>query len=467
MRLDFKLPDLAEGMIEGEIVAWLVKPGDVVRAEQPIVEVMTDKATVVIPSPHDGTISELAYAAGDIALVGTSLWIMEVAADVEVTQVATTSVQDGAPSSAEEPAPVEVRGASLGAGAGSVAAAAPAPRVARIPRGAGKAIATPGTRRLARELGVDIAEIVGSGKGGRVTKEDVQAHARDAELGPAADVVAPTTHAMSHGPSHPAAAAATPAPAAARPATPAYSYAPRDATGGDETEERVKLRGLRRAIYETMARSTSTAAHFTYVDEVDCENLVTARGRLKAAAEARGVRMTYLPFIAKATLLALRRFPKMNASMDDAAQEVVLKRYFHLGIAAATPPGLVVPVIKHADQLTLLDLAGHIQGLGERARDGRLRPDELKGSTFTITSLGKLGGLMATPVINHPEVAILGVHQMQKRAVVRGDAIVARTMMNLSLSFDHRVIDGHEGAAFAQEIKRYLEDPELMMLEMA
>ncbi|TNF26913.1 MAG: 2-oxo acid dehydrogenase subunit E2, partial [Deltaproteobacteria bacterium] len=251
------------------------------------------------------------------------------------------------------------------------------------------------------------------------------------------------------------------------PAAPAYSYAPRPAASGEETEERVKLRGLRRAIYETMARSTSTAAHFTYVDEVECDNLVAARSRLKAAAEARGVRMTYLPFIAKATLLALRRFPKMNASMDDAAQEVVLKRYYHLGIAAATPPGLVVPVIKHADQLTLLDLAGHIQDLGHRARDGRLRPDELKGSTFSITSLGKLGGLHATPVINHPEVAILGIHQMQKRAVVRDDAIVIRTMMNLSLSFDHRVIDGHEGAAFAAEIKRYLEDPELMMLEMA
>jgi len=463
MRLDFKLPDLAEGMIEGEIVAWLVKPGDDVRAEQPIVEVMTDKATVVIPSPHDGTVSELAYAAGDIAAVGSTLWVMEVAGDVEVTQVSSGGVQDGAPPVSEEPAPVEARAA--GQGGGVAVAAPPAPKVARIPRGAGKAIATPGTRRLARELGVDIGEVAGTGKNGRVTKEDVQAHAREAELGPAPEVVAaPSAHGIPPMAAAPSAPIPSPAP---RPAAPTYSYEPRPSASGDEVEERVKLRGLRRAIYETMARSTSTAAHFTYVDEVECDNLVAARGRLKAAAEARGVRMTYLPFIAKAALLALRRFPKMNASMDDAAQEVVLKRYYHLGVAAATPPGLVVPVIKHADQLTLLDLAGHIQDLGGRARDGRLRPDELKGSTFSITSLGKLGGLHATPVINHPEVAILGVHQMQKRAVVRDDQIVVRQMMNLSLSFDHRVIDGHEGAAFAQEIKRYLEDPELMMLEMA
>ena len=461
MRLEFKLPDLAEGMIEGEVVAWLVKPGDVVRAEQPIVEVMTDKATVVIPSPHPGTITELAWAAGDIAPVGKVLWVMEVAGDVEVTQVAAVSPQDGAPS--VEPLEARAAAAQPGRGHGAAPEAAVS-TVARVPRGAGKAMATPATRRLARELGVDIGEVAGSGKGGRVTLEDVQAHARESERGPAAEVTAAAAHHHVH--VSPPASAPAPSAPAPRPAAPAYAYEARPA-GGEEVEERVKLRGLRRAIYETMARSTSTAAHFTYVDEVDCDNLVTARGRLKAAAEARGVSLTYLPFIAKATLLALRRFPKMNATMDDAAQEIVLKRYYHLGIAAATPPGLVVPVIRHADQLTLLDLAGHLQDLGARAKDGRLRPEELKGSSFTITSLGKLGGLLATPVINHPEVAILGVHQMQKRAVVREDAIVIRTMMNLSLSFDHRVIDGHEGAAFAAEIKRYLEDPELMMLEMA
>ncbi|MFO0747906.1 MAG: 2-oxo acid dehydrogenase subunit E2 [Myxococcota bacterium] len=212
------------------------------------------------------------------------------------------------------------------------------------------------------------------------------------------------------------------------------------------------------------------AAHFTYVDEVDCENLHAAREKLAKAAEQKGVKLTYLAFIAKATLLALQRFPKMNARVDDQAMELVLRKHVHLGIAAATEPGLVVPVVKHADRMTLLELAFHIQGLGDRARANTLKPDELKGSTFTITSLGKLGGLMATPIINHPEVGILSVHAMQKRAVVLddgADTIVARRRMNLSLSFDHRVIDGHEGAAFAQVVKAYLEDPELMLLEMA
>ncbi|HRE92544.1 MAG TPA: 2-oxo acid dehydrogenase subunit E2, partial [Myxococcota bacterium] len=216
---------------------------------------------------------------------------------------------------------------------------------------------------------------------------------------------------------------------------------------------------------ETMARSKSTAAHFTYVDEVDCEALIAARDKLGAAVKDK-VKLTYLPFIAKAVLLTLPRFPKMNATVDDQNQEVVLKKYVHLGIAAATDPGLVVPVIRNADKLSILELAWYIQDLGERAKTNKLRPDELKGSTFTITSLGKLGGLFATPIINHPEVGILGIHQMSKRAAVVDDQLAIRQRMNISLSFDHRLIDGHEGAAFAQEIKRYLETPELMMLEM-
>ncbi|PIE18735.1 MAG: dihydrolipoamide acetyltransferase [Proteobacteria bacterium] len=455
MRFEFKLPDLAEGMVEGEIVDWLVKPGDVVRVEQPVVEVMTDKATVVIPSPEPGEIVELSYEAGDIAEVGTTLFVMEVEGEVTSAQVQVGSVAAGAPDQDAETAAAE-------AAERAAAAASPPRKAPRVPRGSGKVLATPATRRLARELGVDIGEVRGTGRGGRVTKEDIQAHvAARAEVAPVAVVAASPQ--VAYVAAQPVAAPVAPAVAA----VPSYSYErPTAAAAAEQAEERLKLRGLRRAIYETMARSKSTAAHFTYVDEVDCENLVVARGRLKAAAAARGVRLTYLPFIAKATLLALRRHPKMNAMMDDEAQEIVLRRYYHLGIAAATQAGLVVPVVKHADALSLLDLAGHIQELGAKSRQGRLQPSELKGSTFTITSLGRLGGLLATPIINHPEVAILGIHQMQKRAVVRDDRIVARQQMNISLSFDHRVIDGHEGAAFAQEIKRYLEDPELMMLEM-
>jgi len=443
MRYDFKLPDLAEGMVEGELVAWLVAAGDALKPEQPVAEVMTDKATVVIPSPVAGTVLELPHAAGDIIKVGATLFTLDVEGDMPAQKKAGghTLDQGDAPEPAAQPEPSKPEAAL--APRAPVAAAT----FEETPRG-GKALAAPATRRVARDLGIDIGQVAGSGPGGRVTIEDVQAH-------------------QAHQAPRPA--AATPrASTSTSTSSPAPTFTPRAATApaGVDSEERQKIRGLRKAIYETMSRSKATAAHFTYVDEVDCENLFAAREKLAKVADKKGVKLTYLAFIAKASLLALQQFPKANARVDDQTMELVLKRHVHLGVAAATEPGLVVPVIKHADRMTLLELAFHIQQLGERARTNTLKPDELKGSTFTISSLGKLGGLLATPIINHPEVAILGVHQMQKRAVVLDDdTIVARRRMNLSLSFDHRVIDGHEGAAFAQAIKSYLEDPDLMLLE--
>lgn len=443
MRYEFKLPDLAEGMVEGELVGWLVAAGENVKAEQPVAEVMTDKATVVIPSPVAGKAVDLPWQAGDIVKVGAVLMVFEAEGAAPTQRTHAGHVM-----------PTDERAAEAPAKAAPVVAPVAAPVVAVVPvpetpRGS-RALAAPATRRLARELGIDIGEVTGTGPGGRVLPEDVTRHAGAASAARG-----------QHDAPRVVAAVEKAAPVAAK--APAWTPAPRAA--GEGGEERQKLRGLRRAIFETMARSKSTAAHFTYVDEVDCEALVAAREKLGAAVKDK-VKLTYLAFIAKATLLTLARFPKMNATVDDQNQEVVLKKYIHLGIAAATEPGLVVPVIRNADKLSLLELAWHIQDLGERAKNNKLRPDELKGSTFTITSLGKLGGLFATPIINHPEVGILGIHQMTKRAVVVEDQIVARQRMNLSLSFDHRLIDGHEGAAFAQEIKRYLETPELMMLEM-
>lgn len=455
MRYEFKLPDLAEGMVEGELVGWLVAAGEVVKAEQPIAEVMTDKATVVIPSPVAGKALELPWQAGDIVKVGQVLMVFE-AEGAAPTQrshaghVMPTDERLEAKAAPVATAPVAASQASQASVMQPVAQAQSVATVAvdATPRGS-RALAAPATRRLARELGIDIAEVTGTGPGGRVLPEDVTRHAGALSAAQTKPVAAPERQVQ--------------APVAKAAQKPAWTPAPRAAAEGGE--ERQKLRGLRRAIYETMARSKGTAAHFTYVDEIDCEALVAAREKLGAAVKDK-VKLTYLPFIAKAVLLTLPRFPKMNATVDDQNQEVVLKKYVHLGIAAATEPGLVVPVIRNADKLSLLDLAWYIQDLGERAKNNKLRPDELKGSTFTITSLGKLGGLFATPIINHPEVGILGIHQMSKRAVVVDDQIVARQRMNISLSFDHRLIDGHEGAAFAQEIKRYLETPELMMLEM-
>jgi len=459
MRYEFKLPDLAEGMVEGEIVNWLVGVGDTVSEEQPVVEVMTDKATVVISSPKPGGVLQLNYEAGDIAEVGTTLFVLDIEGDgsAEETSEAAPAAAPETETKTAPPAPVAAPRPVSAPAESASAAAGPA----RVPRGAGKALATPATRRIARELGVDIGQVQGSGPAGRVTADDVKAFA--AHGGRTA--APPTALGVGDDDDTPAVTRA-PAPAVAPAPRPVRFERPTPGNT-EEREERTRIRGLRRAIHEAMSRSKRTAAHFTYVEEVDCENLVAARNRLKPIGERMGVRITYLPFIAKATLLALRYFPKLNASMDDEAGELVLKKYYHLGIAAATPPGLVVPVIKFADQMTLLELAQAINDLGERARTNTLKPNELKGSTFTISSLGKLGGVLATPIINHPEVGIMGVHKLEQRAVVENGAIVARHRMNLSLSFDHRVIDGHEGAEFAQKVKYYLEDPEAMMLEMA
>lgn len=454
MRYEFMLPDLAEGMVEGELVGWLVDIGDEVKAEQPVAEVMTDKATVVIPSPVAGAILELPWQTGDIVKVGQPLMVFDAEGATPTPQRSQgghvdPSEPSESPAAASVPVEVEAVAAPTPTPAGVSTPAPREPLATPVPRGA-RALAAPATRRLAREMGIDIAEVTGTGPGGRVTPEDVYAHGRPAP------VPVPAASARRPEPS--------PEPEAVRPSW--IPPAMREAGPVGEAEERQRLRGLRRAIYETMTRSKRTAAHFTYVDEVDCENLVASRDKLARSIADKGVRLTYLAFISKAVLCALPRFPKLNASIDDERQEVVLKKHVHLGIAAATEAGLVVPVIRHADRMSLLELAWHIQDLGERARTNALRPEELRGSTITITSLGKLGGLLATPIINHPEVAIIGIHQMQKRAVVLDDdRIVARRRMNLSLSFDHRLIDGHEGAAFAQAVKVYLEDPELMLLE--
>ena len=462
MRFEFKLPDLAEGMVEGELVGWLVESGQAVKAEQPVAEVMTDKATVVIPSPVAGTMLELGAKVGDIVPVGATLWVMDAegAAPEQRHHAGHVNPGEGARASTQPvSAAPQPEAASPAVEASSPThASGPSERSAdedAVPRGS-KALATPATRRLARELGVDIGLVSGTGPAGRVTTEDVQ---RAAERGarPAVQAVVPAATPLP---------AADPAPREAAAKASAWTPAPRLAEAG-ESEERVRIRGLRRAIFETMARSKATAAHFTYVDEVDCEALVATRELLSGRAREQQVKFTYLAMIAKATVLTLASFPKMNAQVDDRASELVLKRHIHLGIAVATDAGLVVPVIRHAQRMSMLELAWHIADLSERARQTRLKPDELKGSTFTVTSLGKLGGLFATPVINHPEVGILGIHQMQKRAVVMpDDSIVARQRMNISLSFDHRVIDGHEGAAFAIALKRYLEQPELMLLEL-
>jgi len=305
-----------------------------------------------------------------------------------------------------------------------------------------RVLATPATRRLARQLGVELGRVPPTGPHGRVTTADVQSYQSNGDAGAQAPAPAPA-------PQH----AQLPVPA---PITIPHS--------GDE--ERIPLRGVRRRIAESMARSKRTAAHFTYVEEIDMTELVAVRERARARAAERGIKLNYLPFIVKACVSGLKKWPQLNASLDETTQEIVQKRYYHVGIAAQGPQGLAVSVVRDADKRSIFDLSKEIERLGEAVRTGTATRDELTGSTFTISSLGKLGGVLATPIINFPEVAIVGVHKIEERPAVRNGQIVARHLMNLSISVDHRIADGWDGAMFLQDVKSLLEDPTTMFMEM-
>ncbi|HEY0250275.1 MAG TPA: dihydrolipoamide acetyltransferase family protein, partial [Kofleriaceae bacterium] len=373
---------------------------------------------VEIPSPRAGTVTSINFKEGEICPVGQILLVID----------------DGGTAAAEPPPKPH----------GHSAPAAPAPRPAATAAGTGtievvdvskdrsRVLATPATRRLARQLGVEIGRVPATGKHGRVTTADVQAFKQN---GP----VRSTPSAQPH------------APIAI-------------AKGGEE--ERIPLRGMRKRIAETMSRSVNTAAHFTYVEEIDMTELVTVRERAKSKAAERGVKLNYLPFIVKAVVSGLKKWPMLNASLDESTQEIVRKKYYHVGIAAQGPQGLVVSVVRDADRRSIFDISKEIDRLAEAVRSGTATREELTGSTFTISSLGKLGGVLATPIINFPEVAIVGVHKIEEKPAVRNHQIVIRHLMNLSISVDHRLADGWDGAMFLQDVKSLLEDPTTMFMEM-
>ncbi len=449
-KFEFKLPDIGEGVSEGEIVSWLVKVGDNIAEDQDMVEVMTDKATVTIGAPRAGVVAQINAQEGDTVPVGEVIVVLET---------------DGA-GAAPEPAAAEAPAASAAGdikdelpGTGALVQApaqAPAPAVAKSAAPAtgdyfnDKPLAAPATRKLARELGVDIQRVPPTGEAGRVTREDVERFAAGggvvASSAAAAPAIAPVP-------------AAAPVPVGA-------------------AEERIPIRGMRKRTYESMARSVHTAAHFTYVDECECTELRALRGRLKSHAEAAlaalpevvpgvgAAKLSFLPFIVKAVVAALKRHPIMNSLVDDTSKEIVMRKTYDIGIAVATPAGLIVPVLRGADRMTLVDIAQEIWRLAHEARIGKTRREDLGGSSFTITSLGKLGGLMATPVVNYPEVGILFVPEMKKRPVVKNDEIVVGHVMDLSLSFDHRIIDGADGAAFTNDVIGMLQSPDQLLVNM-
>jgi len=408
---EFKLPDIGEGVSEAEIIKWMVKEGEKVREDQPLVEVMTDKVNVQIPSPRTGTVSRIAIREGETAKVGETLMVIAedggAAGSAPPSTLATTLTQ----TPARAPAPVMSQ-----------------PGSSQIPI---QTTATPATRKLARELGIEIATVIGTGPQGRVTDEDVRA------------------------------AAAKPVLTSQKPAAPSLS---RPAAAGKE--ELVPIHGVRRTIADRMVRSKHTAAHVTHVDEVDVTELVLLREALKSSGEKRGVRLTYLPFFMKAVILALKEFPFVNSSVDEQGANIILKKYYNIGIATDTEQGLVVPVVKDADRKDVFELAREIELLAGRARSGQLSLDEVRGSTFTITNVGAIGGIFSTPIINLPEAAILGVHKITKRPVVKEEKIEIRDMTYLSLSFDHRIFDGAYAARFTSRVIETLQDSRKLLAEV-
>ena len=408
--MDFRLPDLGEGITEGEVIKWMTKEGDQVKEDQPIVEVMTDKVNVQIPSPRSGRVAKILVKEGDVVKVGQTMMVID----------------DGSGSTPPPPPPQ----------AETTPAPSP-PAQTNLAQVLGVQ-ATPATRRLARELGVDIATVHGTGPAGRVTDDDVRRFTSEPS-GTVTVQAAPTP----------------PAPLAA-------SAAP----GGAPREEVVPLRGLRRTISDRMAKSLRTTAQVTHVDEADMTDLVLLRDAFKGSAEKRGVHLTYLPFIIKALVPALVEFPYANSSLDEQAGSIVLKRYYNIGIATDTEQGLVVPVVKDVDRKDIFELAGEIERLTAKARSGQLGLDDVRGSTFTITNVGAIGGLFATPIINLPEVAILGLHKIAKRPVVRDGKIEVRDTTYLSLSFDHRVMDGAYAARFTARLIETIQDTRKLLAEV-
>jgi pyruvate dehydrogenase E2 component (dihydrolipoamide acetyltransferase) len=455
MVFEFKLPDIAEGVHEGEIVQWHVKEGQSVKEDQEMVEVMTDKATVMIKSPKTGTVAKLLAKEGDVVKVGQTIITIETGPGAAPpAKPAPATAAAPAPAAQEEKTlfdlPTDFSGASKLRKQPAHAAAQAAPAAAGAPERAqasarSQTLAAPAIRWQAREKGIDLNVVPASGANGRVTTADWQAFLAGGAGQAPGQGQAPARLDRSMGAPHVPVIALTP------------------------TDEAVPLRGLRKAIFENMTRSEAHAVPFTYWDECDVTDLVKLREDAKELAHGMGVRLSYLPFIVKAVVAALKKFPDVNAWSDETNRTLVRKKEYHVGIATATDKGLTVVVVRDADKKSVFEIAREIETLAEKARAGKATLQELTGSTFTITSLGKTGGLGATPVINHPEVAILGIHKIEPRAKVDPSTrqVAVRDCMNISGSYDHRWIDGHVAAEFHQLVISLLQQPNLLLLGTA
>ena len=423
MALEFRFPDVGEGIHEGEIVRWLVKEGDEVRPDQPMVEIETDKAVVEIPAPRAGTIVRVGVAEGQKIQVGEVLVVIGEAGELAVHAPPPQKVS-AAPASVSVVGSLDMATTEL----------PPSPEAAQVPRAASpvqpqRVLAIPSVRKLARDLGVDLSQVAPTGPHGRIRREDVLHAAQQRPVSPAAP---PGPTGLEH-----------------------------DQHGPVEYE---LLSALRRTIAQAMVAAATTAVPVTTTDEADVTELVALRERSSAAAAAHNVRVTLLPFILKAVVAALRQYPRLNASLDEVQNRLVLKRYYHLGIATDTAEGLIVPVLKDVDQKNIVTLATELARLTDLARTRRIPLADLRGGTFTLSNYGAIGGIFATPMLHLPEVAILGVGKLLQKPVVHAGAVVIRTMLPLSLTFDHRALDGAEAQRFLNELIAYLANPARLVL---
>lgn len=415
---EFELPDVGEGIHEGEIVKIYGGVGDAVQEFEPFVEIQTDKAVVEIPSPVTGTIKELRIKEGEMARVHSIIATFNVdGVETEATSVEEEEVAEQSQGQRKEKA--------------------------TLPSALNNVHAMPSVRKLARELDVDLSRVQGTGKRGRVLAEDVKKYAN----GPSSTQKDGLEESTS-------------VPDSAK------ELQQHTRVSVQEREERIPLRGIRRTIAKAMVQSKHTAPHVTIMDEVDVQELVSLREAAKGLAAERNTRLTYLPFVIKAILPGLHQFPMLNAAIDDENEEIILKGYYNIGIAVATDQGLLVPVINNADQKSIFELADEITDKASRGRSLKLELNEMKGGTFTISSIGGLGTQFFTPIINHPEAAILGIGAIKEKPVVVDKEIVIRPMMHISLSFDHRISDGDTAARFLRNVKDRLENPKLLMMEM-
>ncbi|MFC3040190.1 dihydrolipoamide acetyltransferase family protein [Virgibacillus xinjiangensis] len=424
MAYEFKLPDIGEGIHEGEIVKWFVKEGDTVTDEDVLCEVQNDKSVVEIPSPVDGTVKKIFVEEGSVAVVGDTLVTFDAegyeddgASQEEDKEEATETDSKEEKAEKEESVPAADSGDNEGK----------------------RVIAMPSVRKYARDNDVKISEVNGSGKNGRVLKEDIDNYLNGDQA----------TEAASNEETEEKQAPQTSAPAA----------------GEEFPETREKMSGIRKSIANAMVNSKTKAPHVTLMDEVDVTELVAHRKKFKAVAAEQDIKLTYLPYVAKALVSASKKFPIINAMIDENTDEIVHKHYYNIGIAADTDKGLLVPVVKNADRKSIFGISQEINELAEKARSGKLSPDEMKGASNTITNIGSAGGQWFTPVLNYPEAVILGIGRIAEKPVVRDGEVVIAPVLAVSLSFDHRIVDGATAQMALNQIKRLLSDPQLIMME--